>query len=64
MLTLAEETFSDNGITNTLFGIAWCGNKVCFTENRKEAENLICFLVENDVEENQVMEVIEDLYYT
>ncbi len=64
MYTLAEEVFSDNGVTHILFGIQWCGNKVCFTENRKEAENLISLLVENRVEENHIAEIIEDLYYT
>lgn len=64
MFTLAEEVFSDNGVTHILYGIKWRGNEMCFTENRKEAEDLIGFLVENEVEENHIAEIIEDLYYT
>lgn len=64
MLTLAEESFSDNGVAHILFGIKWCGNQFCFTESRKEAEDLLVLLVENEVEENHIAEIIEDLYYT
>lgn len=64
MIRIAVELFADNGITKKLYGIGWGENEFCFTENRAEAENLLCLLEENGVEENQIAHVIEDLFYT
>lgn len=64
MVLIAAEIFEDDGLTRKLYGIRWGGNSFCFTENKAEAESLLCFINENGVEENHLADLIEDLFYT
>lgn len=63
-MEIAEEIVTLNDRLLKLYGIKWSNGAVCFTENIREAENLLVFLIENEVEENQIFDVIEDLFYT
>ncbi len=63
-MEIAEEFIVENNRAVKLYGIKWSAGTVCFTDDLKEAENLLEFIIENEVEENQIFDVIEDLFYT
>lgn len=47
------------------FGVANGEKTIClFTSDEKEAERLVTLLNENGVEENHVLDIIEDMFYT
>ena len=65
MFYVIKRTVITEESTTIQYGIAddvteYC----CFTQNKKEAENLALLLNENNVEGVHVLDIIEDTFYT